>query len=171
MIKSIIKIIFAKIFEKSKDCYQLEIYRNYRKNYSIDESFNFNGEGTLLYGDGKIVLEENSYIGRFSLIQSSGEEIVSIGKNCSIGPFLKIWTHSSQVDSDFNFKDQRIPRIGSVFIKDAVWIGANVLIAPGITIGSNSIIGTNSVVTKNVPDFAIVGGVPAKLIRYKNIIK
>ena len=163
--------IVAKIFSKCKDCYQLEIYKNYRKKYSIDESFNFNGEGTLMYGDGKISIEKNSYIGRFSLIQSSVGEIVSIGENCSIGPFLKIWTQSSEVDSDFNFKDQRKPRIGSIIIKDAVWIGANVLISPGITIGSNAIIGTNSVVTKDVPDYAIVGGVPAKIIRFKNISK
>ncbi len=161
--------IVAKIFLKCKDCYQLEVYKDYRKNYTIDESFNFNGDGTLMYGDGKIIIEKNSYIGRFSLIQSSGDEVVSIGENCSIGPFFKIWTHSAHVDSDFNFKEQREPRVGSVTIKDGVWIGANVLISPGITIGSNAIIGTNSVVTKDVPDYAIVGGVPAKLIRYKNI--
>lgn len=163
--------VIAKIFSKCKDCYQLEIYKSYRKKYTIDQSFNFNGEGTLMYGDGRISIGKNSYIGRFSLIQSSGDEIVSIGENCSIGPFLKIWTHSSEVDSDFNFKDQRKPRVGSIIIKDAVWIGANVLISPGITIGSNAIIGTNSVVTKDVPDYAIVGGVPAKIIRYKNINK
>lgn len=163
--------LVAKIFSKCKDCYQLEIYKEYRKKYTIDQSFNFNGEGTLMYGEGKIIIKKNSYLGRFSLIQASGEEIVSIGENCSIGPFFKVWTHSSEVDADFNFKDQIKPRVGSVIIKDAVWIGANVLISPGITVGSNVVIGTNSVVTKDVPDFAIVGGIPAKIIRLKNINK
>lgn len=163
--------LIAKIFSKCKDCYQLEIYKNYRKKYTIDRSFNFNGEGTLMYGDGEIIIEKNSYIGRFSLLQVSGEASISIGENCSIGPFFKAWTHSSEVDADFNFKDQIKPRVGSIIIKDAVWIGANVLISPGIIIGSNAIIGTNSVVTKDVPDYAIVGGIPAKIIRFKNINK
>ena len=58
---------------------------------------------------------------------------------------------------------------GNITIEDFAWIGANVLINPGITIGANSIIGANSVVTKDVLPFSIVGGVPAKLIRMKNI--
>lgn len=159
----------AKIFSKCKDCYQLEIYKNYRRKYDIDKSFNFNGEGTLMYGEGKINILENSYIGRFSLIQVSEKESVLIGKNCSIGPFFKIWTQTSEVDFDFNLVNKIQPKLGSVTIKDAVWIGANVLVSPGVTIGNNSIIGTNSVVTKDVPDYAIVGGVPAKIIRYKKI--
>jgi maltose O-acetyltransferase len=48
-----------------------------------------------------------------------------------------------------------------------VWIGSNVFIKEGITIGNNVIIGANSVVTKNVPDNEIVGGIPAKHIKFK----
>jgi maltose O-acetyltransferase len=137
--------------------------------YSIHETFFFNGEGTLLYGNGIIKISENSYIGRYSLIQSSlGQEVI-IGKNCSIGPFFKIWTQTSQVDADFNFPEDIKPKLGNVYIGDGVWIGANVLISPGVNIGANSIIGANSVVTKDVPDLAIVGGIPAKIIRYKII--
>ncbi|TDO77438.1 maltose O-acetyltransferase [Flavobacterium chryseum] len=162
--------LFAKIYSTLKDSYDLNVYDGYRKKYNIHESFRFNGESTLMYGDGKITILENSYIGRHSLIQVAGGYEVSIGKNCSIGPWFKIWTQSTNVDADFNFAEQRKDKIGSVIIKDAVWIGANVLISPNVTIGNNAIIGANSVVTSDVPDFAIVGGVPAKLIRYKSII-
>jgi maltose O-acetyltransferase len=48
-----------------------------------------------------------------------------------------------------------------------VWIGSTVFITEGITIGNNVIIGANSVVTKNVPDNEIVGGIPAKHIKFK----
>ena len=52
-------------------------------------------------------------------------------------------------------------------IGNDVWIGERVCILPGVNIGNGCIIGTGAVVTKDVPDYAIVGGVPAKLIRFR----
>jgi len=52
-------------------------------------------------------------------------------------------------------------------IEDDVWIGRNVVIKHGITIGKGAIVGACSLVTKDVPSYAIVGGVPAKLIKYR----
>lgn len=54
---------------------------------------------------------------------------------------------------------------GPVVIKDNVWVGEGVAILPGVTIGKNVIIGANSVVTKSVPDNAVIGGNPAKIIK------
>jgi len=167
----IINKILAKVHSILKGAYHANLYDSYRTSYNIHESFFFNGEGILFYGDGEINIAENSYIGRFSIIQIGKGEKVEIGKNCSIGPFLKIWTNTAEVDSDFNFPDKKLSKFGSVIIKDAVWIGANVFISPGVTIGSNAVVGANAVVTKDVPDFAIVGGIPAKVLRFKNINK
>jgi chloramphenicol O-acetyltransferase type B len=50
-----------------------------------------------------------------------------------------------------------------------VWIGANVIILDGVTIGNGAIIGAGAVVTKNIDDYAIVGGVPATLIKYRKV--
>jgi maltose O-acetyltransferase len=159
----------ARIFSLLKESYQLNIYDSYRKIYDIHPSFHFNGEGTLMYGDGNIKIGENTYIGRSSLLQSSSGYEIVIGKNCKIGPFLSIWTQSANVDCDYNNPNTIRPKIGSVIIMDGVWIGVNVLISPGVVIGNNVIIGANSVVTKDVPDNAIIGGVPAKILRFKNI--
>ena len=60
------------------------------------------------------------------------------------------------------FEPEQVMHIG-----DDVWIGTNVIILPGVNIGSHCIIGAGAVVTKDVPDYAIVGGVPAKVIRYR----
>jgi virginiamycin A acetyltransferase len=54
-----------------------------------------------------------------------------------------------------------------VVVGNDVWIGTNVVILPNIRIGNGAIIGAGAVVTKDVPDFAIVGGVPAKIIKYR----
>ncbi|MNI20426.1 Maltose O-acetyltransferase [compost metagenome] len=164
----IVKKIIAKIFSLFKESYQQNVYDSYRSIYTIHPSFYFNGEGVLMYGAGKIDLGRDSYVGRYSVLQASEGCEINIGKNCSIGPFFSIWTQSSEVDCDYNLKDEIKPKLGNVIIKDAVWIGVNVLVSPGVTIGSNAIVGANSVVTKDVPENAIVGGIPAKILRYKN---
>ena len=55
---------------------------------------------------------------------------------------------------------------GKVHIKKNAWLGMNVTICPGVTIGENAVVAVGAVVTKDVPDNAVVGGVPAKVIRY-----
>ena len=54
---------------------------------------------------------------------------------------------------------------GAVRIGNNVWIGDKATILPGVTIGDGVIIGANSVVTKNIPDYCVVGGNPAKVIK------
>jgi virginiamycin A acetyltransferase len=56
---------------------------------------------------------------------------------------------------------------GDIIIKNDVWIGVNCTILDGITIGNGAVIGAGSVVTKDVPPYAIVGGNPAKVIKYR----
>jgi len=55
---------------------------------------------------------------------------------------------------------------GPIIINDNVWIGEGVSILANVTIGESAIIGTNSVVTKDVPSFTVVVGVPARILRY-----
>ncbi|MFB9276291.1 CatB-related O-acetyltransferase [Cohnella cellulosilytica] len=54
-----------------------------------------------------------------------------------------------------------------IVIGNDVWIGANAILLPGVTVGDGAVIGAGAVVTKDVPPYAIVGGVPARLIRYR----
>jgi maltose O-acetyltransferase len=141
-------------------------YNAYRKKYSIADTFRFNGIHIFLYGDGKITLGEDSYIGDYSTIQSSQGAQVSVGKRCSISHNVRIYTSSNVADQDFSGPNLAV-KTKDVVIGDFVWIGANVFINPGVTIGNNSVVGANSVVVSDIPENSVYGGVPAKFIKTK----
>lgn len=58
-------------------------------------------------------------------------------------------------------------REAEVVIENDVWIGMRVVIMPGVKVGNGVVIGAGAVVTKDIPDYAIVGGVPAKIIKFR----
>jgi maltose O-acetyltransferase len=66
---------------------------------------------------------------------------------------------------DMPMRVQPIPPRRPITIGNDVWIGTRVIILPGVTVGDHAVIGAGSVVTKDVPDYAIVGGNPARVIR------
>jgi len=123
----------------------------------------------------------NSLIGDFVYV-GNGTKIrnATIGKFCSIGPDVKIGLgiHPTHYISTFPafFSTRRQCQItfaeksyfeetGYVRVGNDVWIGCNAIIMDNVTIGDGAIIGAGSIVTKDVEAYAIVGGVPARLIR------
>jgi virginiamycin A acetyltransferase len=99
-----------------------------------------------------------------------------IGRNVSIAPgviFLLAGNHSYNNISQYPFKEHLLgskplnTTKGSIKIEDDVWIGYGALILSGIKIGQGSIIAAGSIVTKDVPAYAIVGGNPAKVIKFR----
>lgn len=142
-------------------------YYTYKKKYNIRSNFKFNGNHINIYGNGKLIIGNNSYIGSLSTIQLHEDCMVSIGNGCSISHNVRMYTSSKVPDYDFSDKNNVPEKKGNIEIGNYVWIGANVFINPGIKIGDNSVIGANSVITKDILPNGIYGGVPAKLIRMK----
>ena len=75
-------------------------------------------------------------------------------------------------DADHNFSDRETPIrlqgdsfLGAVTLRDGCWIGIGAVILPGVTVGRNAVVAANAVVTDDVPDHAVVGGIPARVIR------
>jgi acetyltransferase-like isoleucine patch superfamily enzyme len=110
-----------------------------------------------------------------------------IGAFCSIGPNVSLgglgWHPTDRLSTHPAFYSSRL-QAGTTFVKNNngidnetelqhtkvgndVWIGAGCIILDGMTIGDGAIIAAGAVVTKDVPPYAIVGGVPAKIIRYR----
>ena len=117
----------------------------------------------VIQGSGKFILGKNSYISNFC--------VIGVNDSIWIGANVMIADNVSIRDTDHNFVDINTPMIkqgiitAPIIIKDDVWIGHGAVITKGVTIGQGAIIGANAVVTRDVPEYGIVGGVPAKLIR------
>lgn len=109
-----------------------------------------------------ISVGDNSSVG----IDSKLYGPVSIGENVMMGPECMIYTRNHEsARHDIPMIEQGFTSTKPVVISDDVWIGSRVTILPGITIGRGAIIGAGAVVTKNVPEYTIVGGNPARTIK------
>ena len=84
---------------------------------------------------------------------------IKIGNHVQIAPNVTLLTANHDQDN------LQILHCKSVTIKDSAWIGAGAQVLPGVTIGKGEIVAAGAVVTKDVPDNAVVAGVPAKVIR------
>ncbi|MFQ6082765.1 MAG: acyltransferase [Methanosarcinales archaeon] len=102
------------------------------------------------------------------IIDNGGWKTIEIGSYCAISPRVTLASHSFPPFRHPDIPEEMHPiKIGKIVIKDGVWIGTGSIVLPRVTIGEHAIIAANSVVTKDVPPFAIVGGSPAKIIRYR----
>lgn len=93
---------------------------------------------------------------------------VIIGKDVMMGPECIIYTRNHAfADTTIPMREQGFSVEKPVVIGDDVWIGGRVTILPGVHIGNGAIVGAGAVVTKDVPEYAIVGGNPAKILKYR----
>jgi acetyltransferase-like isoleucine patch superfamily enzyme len=131
---------------------------------------------------GEITIGNNTFIGGGMFVCVEGIEIgndVMISWGCT---FIDNNSHSlrwSERKNDVRdwkkgldehkigfYKDWLNVKKGKITVKDKAWIGFNCIVMKGVTIGEGSIVAAGSVVTKDVPDWTIVGGNPAKVIKY-----
>jgi len=134
-----------------------------RKEFGLPASVEFNSISL----EGNVSIGEYTYVNDFSRIDSGNSSSIKIGKHCAIGRYVHITsrTHDLLQPTTDETHSKALHAEADVLIGDYVWIGDKVTILPGVRIGDYAVIAAHAVVTKNVNDFEIVGGIPAKLIR------
>jgi virginiamycin A acetyltransferase len=126
---------------------------------------------------GKIKIGNYNTLNGPNLVLNSKINFIEIGNFCSIARDVLIQEYNHPIDKISTyylhkniFKKNHIAEIeskGDIIIRNDVWIGSKAIILSGVSIGNGAIIAGGSVVTKDVPDYAIVGGNPARVIKYR----
>ena len=111
------------------------------------------------------ILHKNIYIGRYCDITACIiKDYVSIGNFCSLGPG-EHELHGRYLSQYLNNNQNLIK--GECLLEEDCWIGTHAIVLRGVRIGKGAVVAAGSVVTKDIPDFAIVAGVPAKIVNYR----
>jgi carbonic anhydrase/acetyltransferase-like protein (isoleucine patch superfamily) len=121
---------------------------------------------TIVSKGGRIDIGEDGFIGQGAMIV--GCEEIFVGRKALIGEYVTIR------DQDHEFESRKLAaesglRTSPICIGQNVWIGAKATITRGVSIGDNAVVGANAVVTRDVPANAVVGGVPARMIRVHDL--
>ena len=112
-----------------------------------------------------IYLGKNSHINQYCCIWASENSKIVIGDNVLMGPGVRIFSSNhgmSRTDIPMNIQEIKEK---DIVIGDDVWIGANSVVVAGVKIGKGSVIAAGSVVTKDIPEYIIAGGIPAKPLK------
>lgn len=112
-----------------------------------------------------IIIGDNCHIGMNAKITAIHSVVIGNGVLTGRNVLITDNAHGESVASYIPPGDRCLVSKGSTVIEDNVWLGDNVSILPGVHVGKGCIVGTNSVVTKNVPPYCVVGGIPAKVLK------
>ena len=115
----------------------------------------------LKAGPGSIILGNNICVGQFSWLDGSG--------GLEIGSDSRMASHCSIISANHGYKKKVLLRsqekiYEKVKIGKDVWLGSHVVVLPGVTIGDGCVVGAGAVVTKDLPDYSVAVGVPARVI-------
>jgi len=163
--------IFFKLLRKIVSFFS-GYYRSLKKKYytySVTNTAKAVGEGLKV--NGKSIVNINTTLGNnvnFNGMAILGDGIVVIGDNFHSGPDCIIMTsyHNYDKGSAIPYDSTYIHK--NVTIEDNVWLGSKVIILGGVTIGEGAIIQIGSVVVSDIPPFAIAGGHPACVYKYRD---
>lgn len=117
--------------------------------------------------DSMSLIGSYTYIGDYCAVTRANiGRYVSIGNNVSIGPGEHCLKSASTSSHFYKNTYEQLTQ-GKCIIESDAWIGVDAIILRGVTVGFGSVVAANAVVTKDVPNYAVVAGVPAKIIKFR----
>ena len=112
----------------------------------------------------RLLIGNDVYIGQYSSLQCISNIIIE--DNCVLSEYIYISDCAHGVDPKAGLiMHQKLEHKGDVLIRSHTFIGYRACIMPGVTLGRHCVVGANSVVTRSFPDFSMIAGVPARLIK------
>lgn len=113
----------------------------------------------------KVRIGTGTYVNRYTIFDVHSH--LHVGRDVMIGPHCYLTDADHGMEPGSSVKSQPM-RHKPVDVEDEVWIGARATILPGVRLGRGSVVGAGAVVTRDVPSMAIVAGVPARIIRFRD---
>lgn len=151
--------VLGKLSNRSRSFMCRRIFKAAPSRIFVERGADFGGGRNIMLNECACIGENARFIGKGRVI---------IGKHAMMGPDVMIITSDHKMEEDGFFKGYVSK---DVEIGDYAWIGARAIILKGVKIGKYAIVGAGAVVTKDVPDQAVVGGSPARILKYRNEVK
>jgi acetyltransferase-like isoleucine patch superfamily enzyme len=114
-----------------------------------------------------IFLGKNSHINQYCCLWASPNSRIVLGDNVLMGPGVMMFSSNHNVTGTDRPMNVQPYLEKDIVIGDDVWLGSNSVIVAGVKIGQGTIIGAGSVVTRDIPEYTVAGGIPAKPIRQR----
>lgn len=148
----------AEEFQEKQSAYQKRTLKGHGTNF-------FLARGSIILSPNRVSFGDDCALSEFVHILGMGG--VTVGNGVWVANHASIISATHPADVEF-IGDHPLVQ-GGVQIEDNVWIGSHAVILPGVTLGRSCIVGAGCVVTRDVPPYAVVAGVPARILRYKNL--
>jgi len=161
---SLLRFRGASIGRKSRFGRGIEIWRPWTVSIGCYVEFEGSVFIKVVSEHAKIKIGDYVFIGKG--VEIDVAEMVTIGPHSLLAPGVFITDHNHNIARHIRIDEQGC-KSRPVLIGEDVWLGANAVVLNGVTIGKGAVVGAGSVVTDNVPEYSIVAGVPAKLLRYR----
>lgn len=190
LVKNIIKRLIKDYYNVKKILWKIHYYLRYKQNvgFVLDKTTNFHKNVRLLFRrKGTVKIEGQTNFQRDSRIVIDGGNLF-VGSNCSFGEqnvinvFDNVIIGNSVLTADrvnlisniHVYSDITVPiceqktESGPITIGDGTWLGINCTILPFTNIGKNCVVGANSVVKGDFPDYSVIVGAPARIVKQYN---
>ena len=188
LVRSLVRVVVALVPSGIRRMVVKERLRRRHRLVTVGWDFDYQIRDDVTFGEacklGGPVLITDATIGDFTYIEPGCRvSSVAIGKYCSIGPYAIVGAAQHPIATfasshprfymaapHFRYdlvEDERHESWMKARVGHDVWVGAGATVLGGVQVGDGAIVGAGAVVTKDVPPYAVVGGVPAKVLRYR----